>query len=160
MLSVAAMRVFSRSVAAALAAACVLTSPAFSQSWKTGHGNENDYAEIASRAPGAALRIECARGVIWLRYYPGRGWNGGAQAAVRSGSYTSAMEIDGGDGALLSNLPGGDIGITGALIEAMKVSESLVIEGAAAARVPQGQRSFALPGASRVIGQLQSRCKR
>ena len=134
---------------------------ALAQAWKGGTGNGHAYIEIASRERGGALRIECGdASALWLRYYPGRGWDGGAKAAVRAGNFTANVEIDGGDGALLSNLPNGDIGVTGDLIAAMKSSGELAVEGPAAARVPQGQRTFALPDAANTIGGLERRCVR
>ena len=138
-----------------------LCGDALAAEWKSGVSGGRPYAEIASVQPGAALRIECGdKNALWLRYYPTRGWNGGAPAAVRAGAYKSPMEIDGGDGALLSNLANRDIGITPALVNAMKRSASLVVEGPAAARVPSGQRTFALGNAAAAIGGVEARCPR
>ncbi len=136
-----------------------LPQAAVAQTWKRGHGNGHDYVEMASRERGASLRIESGdRSELWLRYYPPRTWNGAEKVSVRAGNFTSAMEIDGGDGALLSNVSNNGIGITRNLVDAIKSSQSLVIEGPATARVPLGQRHFALPDARSVIGQLEKRC--
>jgi len=138
-----------------------IASLAHAQTWKRGHGNGHDYIEIASQQAGASLRIECGDGPqLWLRYYPPRTWNGAGKVSVRAGSYTSAMEIDGGDGALLSNLPNNGIGMSNALVNALKERRSLVIEGAATARVALGQRSFTLPDGRNMIAQLEKRCAR
>ena len=131
------------------------------QSWKSGTSAGQAFIEIASLKPGAALRLECAEGrKIWLRYYPVRGWNGGLKVAVRIGDYTSPMEIDGGDGALLSNLPGGDIGVTKPLLEAMKQAKTFVVEGPAAVSVPLAQRTFSLTDAMKPLTSLEARCAR
>ena len=153
------MCIFRRLVCPALAL-CVIHGAALAQAWKTGHGNGHAYAEIASQKSGAALRIECGDGKdLWLRYYPGRGWNGAAKVTVRAGSYTSPMEIDGGDGALLSNVANNGIGITRALTDAMKGAGRLIIEGPATARVPVEQRTFVLGNAAAVISALESKCR-
>ena len=138
-----------------------LSSLALAAEWKSGVSGGRPYAEIASVQPGAALRIECVgKNALWLRYYPTPGWNGNARAAVRAGAYTSPMVIDGGDGALLSNLANRDIGITPALVNAMKRSDSLIVEGPAAARVPTGQRTFRLGNSAAAIGGVEARCAR
>lgn len=148
-------------VAVSILIACASSAVSQAQTWKSGNDGGQPYIEAPSRRAGAHLRLECTQGkTIWMRYYPVRGWDGGAKAAVRIGDYTSSMEIDGGDGALLSNLPGGNIGVEPALIEAMKRAQTLVVEGAAAQRVPVDQRTFSLAGVAGPLNGLQSRCMR
>jgi hypothetical protein len=127
--------------------------------WRTVQRGGSVEAEIASRAPGAVLRISCAdRKAIWLNYHPPRTWNGNGAVAVRIGDATFPMVIDGGDGALLSNAPNDALGVTRAFTERLKAGGMLVLEGTATARVPAGQRTFALAGAAEAIAAVERAC--
>ncbi len=151
-------------IAAALAtAALAIAAPAMAQSasaWKLGRDGATPQAEGFSERRGASIRLQCVeRKAIWLRFSPPRGWDGGAAVVVRVDGVAFPMEIDGShDGALLSDLPNHEIGLSRKLIDALKTGRALIVEGPAAAKIPAPQRTFSLQGAGEAVIALERRC--
>lgn len=147
---------------ASLVAALLLAAPADAQvasAWRTVQRGASVEAEIASRSPGAVLRVSCAdRKAIWLNYHPPRSWNGSGTVTVRVGDAAFPMVIDGGDGALLSNAPNDALGVTRVFVDRLKAGGTLILEGTATARVPAGQRTFSLAGAAEAVAAVERVC--
>lgn len=147
---------------AAALAAFLLAGSAEAQvasAWRTVRSGQSVDGVVASRAVGGILRLSCAGGrSIWLNYHPPRTWNGNGAVAVRIGDAAFPMTIDGGDGAILSNVAGG-LGITRAMVDRLKAGGgTAVLEGTATARVPAAQRSFTLAGAAEAVAAVERGC--
>ncbi|QCK85868.1 hypothetical protein E8L99_08890 [Phreatobacter aquaticus] len=126
--------------------------------WRTRPEGRSVEAFARSETPGAALRLNCANGSIWLTYEPTSRWNGNGAVTVRIGADAFPMVIDGGGGAILSNAPNGGMGVTRAVLDKIRTGQTLVLEGTAAARVPVGQRTFALVGAAAALAAVERTC--
>ena len=128
--------------------------------WRTRPDGRSIDAFSPSQSPGAALRLHCNDGAIWLTYEPTRRWDGAGEVTVRIDADAFPMVIDGGGGAILSNAPNGGMGVTRAVLDKIRTGRTLVLEGTAAARVPLGQRTFALSGAADALAAVERRCGR
>ena len=130
-------------------------------SWVVKGTGARAYAEVASRMPGSTLRIACEE-TVTLYVYPPRGWDGGKinDVVLTIDGEPAPVVADAVDrGVMLSDAPGGAVGITEALRRKMKKGRSLVISGPPTRHITPARLTFALEDAARALSTFEQRCR-
>lgn len=138
----------------------LMASSAGAQEWQARKSGSSTGAVI-TKAGSGALVVECmkANRRLSLTYHPPNGWDGNKPAIVSIDKVRFPVVVDGGNGALLSDAPGGQMGLSDKLLNGFKTGKSVMIEGAAAAGIEVGKRTFTLAGAPAAIAAVEQSCR-
>jgi hypothetical protein len=111
--------------------------------------------------PGGLLRLACEE-TLTLYLYPPGGWDGTKinDVVLTIDGERAPVVADAVDrGVLLSDAPGGAVGITEALRTKMKRGRSLLISGAPARQITRARLTFPLEDARKAIPTFEQRCR-
>lgn len=122
-------------------------------------------AAFPARAGKSRVVFECNRinkeTAVWLRLTdPPGGWRAHRPATIRIGARSFKVEIDGASGSsVLSDVPLPKMGVTRALLAAVRAGDELVLSGPAAERIPARRRSFPLDGTEKAkLQRVEQAC--
>lgn len=149
-------------VAALLLAAATPRAFAASPGWTVRDQGETLEAFTRNRAGTTALVLSCRPGGptrLSLILSPKSGWRPDGAVALHIDGVPFPVTIEAfGAGVLLSDLAGGELGLTPNTVRAIGAGKILALAGPAARAMTEAGRAFDLSGADGAIERLAARC--
>lgn len=124
------------------------------------HSRTDAMASVLSPEARSALVVDCNanRTNPWLQFYP-EGWTPNVPVQVIIDERAFDVILDGGDGVILSNLPGDALGIDHDLLNSLMTGTKVSLKGPATAKMKDQDRIFSLSGARESIARVLKYCR-